>query len=835
MTGRIVDISVRHRGILFVLVTVLSVLGWLCMQRLSVDALPDLSETQVIIYSKWDRSPDIIEDQVTYPIVTSLLGAPKVKTVRGISDFGYSYVYVVFDDKTDLYWARTRTMEYLSSVLPTLPAGVKTTLGPDATGLGWVFQYVLVDDSRAHDQAQLRSLQDWYLRYQLKSVPGVSEVATVGGFGKEYQVNVDPRKLQALGIGIKRVAEAVRASNQETGARLLEIGGAEHMVRGLGYARSPEQIGDAIVTTADDGTPVRVRDVGNVVPGPELRRGLADLNGSGEAVSGIVIARNGENSLAVIDRVKKRLEEVGPGLPKGVRVVPIYDRSELIHRAIHDTTWTVIEVILTVTLVIFLFLWHVPSAVIPAITIPVTLLCSFIPFGAAGLSINIMSLGGIAVAIGAMVDAAIVVVEQTHKRLEEWQESGSQAKASDVVIAAIKEVAGPSFFTLLVIGISFLPVLALGGQEGRLFRPLALTKTIAMIVAAFVALTLDPAIRVSLTRLRCYNLRPKWLGRLIDSLLIGRIRPERSHPVSRLLIRAYEPVVRWSLRRPTLILVLAALVMASTIPVWGRLGSEFMPTMQEGTLLYMPSTLPGISITEAKRLTQSLDRTIHQFPEVDQVLGKAGRADTATDPAPLSMLEAVITLKPRSEWRARSTWYSNWAPAWLKPSLRHITSDRISEEQLVSELNRTLQVPGLSNAWTMPIRGRVDMLTTGIRTPLGLKVLGSDPKVIQALSAKAAGYVQQLPGARSVFAERPADGFFVDIQWNRDELARFGLSIEAAQQTLSTAVGGENVTTVLDGRARYPVSVGICGISGAIRKPSAAYCWHLRTGSGRFR
>lgn len=807
MIGRIIDFSVRNRPLVFLLTGILCVLGWWSMRRVPVDALPDLSETQVIIYSKWDRSPDIIEDQVTYPIISALLGAPKVKTVRGVSDFGYSYVYAIFEDKTDLYWARARTMEYLASVLPNLPSGVKTTLGPDATGLGWIFQYVLVDHSGAHDLAELRSLQDWYLRYHLKSVPGVSEVASVGGFGKQYQVNVDPGKLQAFHIGINKVVDAVRAGNQETGARLLDFGGAEYMVRGLGYSRSPADIGNAVVTATDDGTPIRVRDVGRVVLGPDLRRGVTDWNGQGEAVSGIIVMRSGENALDVIDRVKARLKEISPGLPPGVQIVPVYDRSELIQHAISDTRWTILEVVLTVSLVIFLFLWHVPSALIPAITIPVTVLLSFIPFSAAGFSANIMSLGGIAIAIGALVDAAIVVVEQTHKRLEEWQTSGSPGSYATVVIGAVKEVAGPSFLSLLVIAISFLPVLTLEGQEGRLFKPLAYTKTLAMVIAAFLAITLDPALRLTFTHLRRFHLRPRWLARSLDTVLVGTIQPERHHPVSRFLIRTYEPVVRWSLRHPAMVLGLAGLVVLSTVPVYLRIGSEFMPPLEEGALFYMPSTLPGISIAEARRLVQTTDQIIRRFPEVDQVLGKAGRADTATDPAPLSMLETVITLKPKSQWRPVPTWYSNWSPAWLKPLLRHLSSDVISEEQLVDEMNRALQIPGVTNAWTMPIRGRIDMLTTGVRTPLGVKILGSDPAEIQHLAERVAAALKPIQGARSVFAERAADGYFLDVAWDRDKLARYGLSIEQAQQTLASSVGGDNVTTTIEGRARYPVNV----------------------------
>jgi Cu(I)/Ag(I) efflux system membrane protein CusA/SilA len=804
---RVIEFCARNRLLVFALTAAACVAGYWSMRRMPLDAIPDLSDTQVIIYSKWDRSPDIVEDQVTYPIVTALLGAPKVKAVRGFSDFGYSYVYAIFEDGTDLYWARSRTQEYLAAVLPNLPEGVKTTLGPDATGLGWIFQYVLLDTSGKHSLADLRSTQDWYVRYHLRSVPGVSEIATVGGFGRQYQVNVDPQKLQAYGIGIDKVTEAVRGGNAETGARLIEFGGAEYMVRAMGYAKSAADLEDSVITAAADGTPIRVRDVGQVVPGPDFRRGIADLDGAGEAVSGIVVMRDSRNALDVIQRVKARIAEIEPGLPAGVKIVPIYDRSELIERSISNLRRTIIEVMLTVALVILLFLWHIPSALIPVITIPVAVLVSFIPFQQMGLTANIMSLGGIAIAIGALVDAAIVVVEQTHKKLEQWEADGRPGDYKDVVIGAVKEVAGPSFFSLLVIGVSFLPVLALEAQEGRLFKPLAYTKTLVMVVAAVLAITLDPALRLTFTHLRNFRFRPRWLARAANAVIAGRIRREDRHPVSRLLVRWYEPVVRWSIRRPALVVGAAALLVLSTAPVLTKLGSEFMPPLDEGSLLYMPSTMPGISITEAGRLLQVTDRIIRRFPEVDRVLGKAGRADTATDPAPLSMLETVITLKPKFEWRRVPTWYSAWAPEWLKPALRHITPDNISEDALVNELNRALQIPGVSNAWTMPIKGRIDMLSTGVRTPVGIKVLGSDPVEAGRIGQQVEAAVRTVRGARSVFSERAGDGYFLDIVWNRERLARYGLTIEEAAEILGSAVGGDNVTATVEGRARYPVNV----------------------------
>jgi Cu(I)/Ag(I) efflux system membrane protein CusA/SilA len=541
LINRVIDFSVKNPIVIFALVAALAVAGWWAMNHVPLDALPDLSDTQVIIYSRWDRSPDIIEDQVTYPLVTAMLGAPGVTTVRGFSDFGYSFVYVLFKDGTDIYWARSRTLEYLSGVTQRLPEGVTTELGPDATGLGWVYQYALVDDSGTHGLDELRSYQDWYLRYYLKSVPGVAEVAPVGGFERQYQVNLDPNRLQAYGISVRRVIEAVQGGNAESGARLIEFGGTEYMVRGRGYARSIEDFETIVVGASDAGSPIRVRDVGEVVFGPDIRRGVTDLDGLGEAVSGIVVMRQGQNALDVIDRVKARLEEVAPGMPEGVRVVPVYDRSELIHRSIDTLTSTLIGVIVTVILVIMLFLWHLPSALIPVITIPVSVLISFVPFRAMGLTANIMSLGGIAIAIGTLVDASIVVVEQTHKKIEEWDRDGRKEDYRGVIVRAIKEVGGPSFYTLLVIAASFLPVLTLEAEEGRLFRPLAYTKTLTIVVAAFLAITFDPALRLAVTHFKTFGFRPRWLSRATNAVLVGTIRPEEKHPISRFLIRIYEP------------------------------------------------------------------------------------------------------------------------------------------------------------------------------------------------------------------------------------------------------------------------------------------------------
>jgi len=807
MINRIIDFSVANKFIVFFLTAAACLAGWWSMKDVALDAIPDLSDTQVIIYSRWDRSPDIIEDQVTYPIVTAMVGAPRVKDVRGFSDFGYSYVYVIFEDGTDIYWARSRTLEYLSGVLPSLPKDMKTEIGPDATGLGWIFQYVLADTSGKHSLAELRSYQDWYLRYYLKSVPGVAEVAPVGGFGRQYQVNVDPNRLQAYGISITRVVDAVRGGNNDVGGRLIEFGGTEYMVRGRGYARSLRDFENIVLVASESGTPIRIKDIGQVVMGPDLRRGVSDLDGAGEAVSGIVVMRQGENALEVIERVKAKLREIEPGLPTGVKVVPIYDRSELILRSIENLKSTLVEVLIAVSLIILLFLWHLPSAIIPVITIPVAVLLSFIPFKMLGISANIMSLGGIAIAVGALVDAAIVVVEQTHKKLEEWQRNGRQGNYQAVVISAIKQVAGPSFFALLVIAVSFLPVLTLEAQEGRLFKPLAYTKNLSMIVAALLVITLDPALRVWFTHMKNLAFRPSWLCKAINALAVGTVQSEDKHPISRFLMRLYEPVVAWSLHWKWAVIATAAAMVVATIPVYMKLGSEFMPPLDEGSVLYMPSTMPGISIREAQKLLQVTDRIIKQFPEVDRVLGKAGRAETSTDPAPLSMLETVITLKPHSQWRKVDTWYSSWAPEWAKAIFRHITPDHIAPEELINEMNEALRLPGVANAWTMPVKGRIDMLTTGVRTPVGLKISGADLSAIEEIGTQIESLLPSVRGTRSVFAERTGGGFFLDFEWNREELARYGLSVEEAQEVVQSAIGGENVTTTIEGRERYPVNV----------------------------
>jgi copper/silver efflux system protein len=784
MTERIIAWSARNK--LFVLLVTAVTVGFAlqALRSIPLDAIPDLSDTQVIIYSRWDRSPDIVEDQVTYPIVSSLVGAPKVKAVRGVSDFGYSFIYVIFEDGTDLYWARSRVLEYLSKITPRLPEGVRTEIGPDASGVGWVYQYALVDRSGTHDLASLRSFQDWYLRAWLQSVPGVAEVASIGGFQKQYQIHVDPERMRAFGIPIDRVLAAVRDGNVEAGGRLIEMGGAEYMVRGRGYARSIPDLESIVVGSDGNGTPVSVRDLATVTTGPEIRRGVGDLDGRGDAVSGIVVMRSGENALRVIERVKARLAEVRGSLPAGVEIVPVYDRSGLIERSIDTLKTELIAALVIVSLVILIFLWHVPSAVVPIVTIPVSVLLAFIPMWAMGITSNIMSLAGIAISIGVLVDGAIVEVENAYKRLEQWNSGGRVGDFHTVRLRALQEVAPAVFFSLLVIAVAFLPVFALVDQEGRLFKPLAYTKTLAMAIAAVLALTLDPALRMLFTRMDPWTFRPRVLARVWTALTVGTYRPEESHPISRGLFAVYEPVCRFVLRFRKTTIAVALVLVAATVPVYLRLGREFMPPLDEGDLLYMPVTLPGISIGEMEDLLRVMDKALMSTPEVERVYGKAGRAETSTDPAPLSMVETVVRLKPREQWR---------------PGL--------TREGLEAELDAKLRIPGITNAFVMPIRNRIDMLATGIRTPVGVKVLGPDLATIEALGSEVEAVVREVRGARSVFAERTAGGFFLDITWDRDQLARYGVSMREAQMIVSAAIGGEPVTTTIEGRERYGVSV----------------------------
>jgi Cu(I)/Ag(I) efflux system membrane protein CusA/SilA len=807
MVERVIEFSARNRILVLLLTSVAVVAALWTLRHIPLDAIPDLSDTQVIIYSRWDRSPDIIEDQVTYPITTALLGAPRVKAVRGFSDFGYSYVYVIFEDGTDLYWARSRVLEYLSKILPRLPEGVRTEIGPDATSVGWVYQYALVDRSGKRSLADLRSLQDWYLRYHLQAVPGVAEVAAVGGFVKQYQVNADPNRLLAYGVPLTTLIDAVKKGNQEVGGRLLEFAGTEFMVRGRGYVKSTEDI-ESIVVSVDEktGTPVLVKHLAKVTLGPDIRRGVADLDGMGDTVGGIVVMRQGENALNLIERVKTKLAELTPSLPDGVELVTTYDRSQLIRRSIDTLLHSLQEEMIIVSIVILVFLWHVPSALVPIVTIPVSVLLAFIPMYFMGVTSNIMSLAGIAISIGVLVDGAIVEVENAYKRLEEWIAGGRKGDFHAVRLQALKEVGPSVFFSLLVIAVAFLPIFTLVDQEGRLFKPLAVSKNLAMAIAALLAITLDPAMRMLFTRMEPWRFRPRPLAALANVVTVGRYYPEERHPISRVLFAVYEPACRFVLRHRVLTLLATVALLATTVPVYLRLGSEFMPPLNEGAYLYMPTALPGMSVTEAQRILQIQDRILRGFPEVERVFGKAGRADSPTDPAPFSMVETTVVLKPESEWRPIKRWYSD-EPAPIRWLFSFFQPERITFEELQSEMDARLRFPGIPNIWTQPIRNRIDMLSTGVRTPIGIKVLGPDLKTVQKVGEELESVLKDIPGTRNVLAERTAGGYYVDFDLRRDELARYGLSIEDAQTMVMSAIGGENVTTTIEGRERYPVNV----------------------------
>ncbi|MBI4400840.1 MAG: efflux RND transporter permease subunit [Nitrospirae bacterium] len=765
MVEQIIEFSARNRFIVFLLVFTFASAGLWALRQTPIDALPDLSDTQVIVYTTWPgRSPDLMEDQITYPIVTALLSAPKVTVVRGLSDFGYSYVYVLFKDGTDIYWARSRVLEYLNQLAGRLPEGVTPQLGPDATGVGWVFQYALVDESGQHDLAFLRSFQDWYLRYWLRSVDGVAEVASIGGFVRQYQVNLDPTKVLAYRLSIPSIIETIRQSNKDVGGRVVEFSGIEYMVRGRGYIKSVGDIEKIAVGVSETGTPILLRDVATVRLGPDMRRGLAELDGQGEVAGGIVVMRFGENALTVIERVKAKFKELEPSMPKGVKVVTTYDRSDLILQSIDTANESLAEELLVTSAFIVLFLLHVRSAVIPILTLPLAILIAFIPMYLMGIGMNIMSLGGIIVAIGDMVDAAIVMVDNAHKRLEEWEHNGRVGDRTQVLIDSAKEVGPAIFASVLVIAISFMPVFTLQDQEGRLFKPLAWTNNLAIAMCAVLAITLVPA--------------------SLPTFIRGRIFPEQRHPVSRVLRQLYAPMLRAALRHRVGVLLIAIGLMLTTVPLYLRMGSEFMPPLYEGTVLYMPTTLPGLSVTEASRLLQMMDRKLRSFPEVERVFGKAGRAETSTDPAPFSMMEVVVALKPKDQWR---------------PGLSH--------EGLIDEMNRALQFPGVTNAWTMPIKNRVDMLTTGIRTPVGIKIFGSDLKKIEAIGQHLEMMLKEVPGTRSVYAERVSGGYFLDFEINRDEIARYGLKLMDVGRIIESAIGGENIATTIEGRERYPVNV----------------------------
>ncbi len=803
---KVIGFSARNKFLVLIFTAAAMAAAIWCLKNIALDAIPDLSDTQVIIYSRWDRSPDIIEDQVTYPIVTAMLGAPRVKAIRGFSDFGFSYVYVIFKDGTDLYWARSRTLEYLSKITSHLPQGVQTELGPDATGVGWVFQYALVDTTGKHDLQELRSFQDWFLRYNLQSVPGVAEVASLGGFVKQYQVTVDPNRLLAYNMPLTKVVEAIRKGNEEVGGRLLEFSGAEYMVRGRGYAKSVDDIEKIVVGTDNKGTPILVKHVGTVALGPDIRRGVADLDGGGDVVTGTVIMRSGENALSVIKRVKEKIKELEPSFPPGVKLEITYDRSNLILRAIDTLKHQLTEEMIIVSLVILLFLWHFPSAIIPIVTIPIAVLLSFIPLFGMNLTSNIMSLSGIAISIGVLVDGAIVEVENAYKRLEQWVSGGKKGDYHLVRLAALKEVGPSVFFSLLVIAVSFMPIFTLLDQEGRLFKPLAWAKNLAMAIAAVLAITLDPALRMLFTRMEPVRLKFNWLSKIATTLAVGNYYPEEKHPVSKILFKVYEPACRFVLRHRKATILTALLLVLTTVPVYFKLGSEFMPPLWEGDLLYMPITLPGISVTESARLLQKQDEILKGFPEVEKVFGKAGRIESSTDPAPFSMMETVVTLKPTEEWRKIPRWYS-WMPKLLQEPLRRIWPDRISRDDLVEKMDEALQIPGQTNAWTMPIKNRIDMLSTGVRTPIGIKVLGRDLKTIEEIGMHLEMILKDIPGTRSVYAERAAGGYFLDFDLKRDQISRYGLSIDDVQTVILSAIGGERVSNTIEGRERYSINV----------------------------
>jgi len=765
MIERLITWCARNRVVTIALVLVATVAGLRAIRQTPLDAIPDLSDTQVIVSTEWmGRSPDLVEDQITYPIVTALRSAPGVRYVRGLSMIGDSFVYVVFKDGVDLYWARSRVLEYLATMQGRLPEGVTPRIGPDATSVGWVFEYALVDTTGRNDLSQLRSFQDWYLRYWLQSVDGVAEVAAVGGFVRQYQIDLDPRRLESYGISIREVATAVQASNRDVGGSVLEVGEHEHFVRGRGYIRSLDDLRGIVVKTGEGGVPVTVAQLGEVYLGPEPRRGIAELNGQGEVVGGIVIMRQKENALHVIEGVKRRLAEVKGSFPPGVHLVTTYDRSELIRSAVHTLSRSLLEEMAIVSLVIVFFLLHFRSALVPILTLPIAVVLSFIPMSGQGLTANIMSLGGIAVAIGAMVDASIIMVENVHKKLETWEAGGRLGSREEAILAGLREVGRPVFFALMVITISFLPIFTLEGTEGRLFKPLAYTKTYSMFFAALLAVTLTPALAA-------------WFIR-------GPIRHERDHPISRRMVGAYGPVVRFAVRRRGLVIAAAALLVLSTIPIFLSLGSEFMPPLNEGTILYMPTAPPGISQTEAATVLQLMDRRLREVPEVKTVFGKIGRARTGTDPAPLSMVETVITLKPESEWRKGMTW-----------------------DKLVAELDARSRFPGMPNLWWMPIQTRNEMLATGVRSAVGVKVFGPDLATIERVGIDVERSLRTVKGTRSVFAERVTGGYFLDFDIDRAAAARYGLRVGDVQDVIEAAIGGMTVSQTVEGRERYPISL----------------------------
>ncbi len=769
MIAKIIEFSARNKFVIFLFVFASIAWGWWALKNTPLDAIPDLSDTQVIIYTEWTgRSPDLVEDQITYPISSTLLAAPKVQAVRGYSYLGSSFIYIIFEEGTNIYWARSRVIEYLQAVKNKIPAEVNPVLGPDATSLGWGFSYAVIDETGGHDLSELRTIQDYRLKLAIESVPGVSQVASIGGFVKQYQINVDPNRLLAYNIPITKVMDAVRKSNKDAEGRVLDFSGVEYMIRGRGYIKSLTDLEQIAVGTNGTGTPIYLRDVATVQLGPEIRRGLAELDGKGEVTGGIVVVRFGENVLNVIERVKQKIAlDIAPTLPKGVKIVPTYDRSDLILRSIDTLKEEILKLTIAVSVVCIVFLFHLPSALVVLLTLPIAIIASFICMYYIGVTSNIMSLSGIAIAIGAMVDASIIMVENSHKKLEEWEAAGRPGGSHgrvDVIIEGAKEVGPSLFFSLLVITVGFLPVFVLQEQAGRLFKPLAYTKTFAMLFSSFLAVTLTPV--------------------LMTLLIRGKIRPEEKNPVSLVLHRLYEPAATLALRFKKTVIILAIVILGVTVFPFMKLGSEFMPPLYEGTLFYMPVTVPAISIAEASRLLLMQDKLIKQIPEVSQVFGKAGRAETATDPAPLEMFETVINLKPESQWR------------------QGMTPDKIKDE-----LNDVLSIPGVANSFTMPIKARIDMLATGIRTPVGIKILGSDLNEIEKIGLAIEHHMKDIPGLRSVYAERVTTGYFLDFDIRREAIARYGLTIDDVQEVIQSSIGGMNLTTTVEGRARFPVNV----------------------------
>ncbi len=766
LISKIIEWSINNK-VLVIILTVTLILGgiWAIMNT-AIDAIPDLSDVQVIIYTEYPgQGPRIVEDQVTYPITTKMLSVPYAQDVRGYSFFGFSMVYIIFEDGTDLYWARSRVLEYLSSMRSSLPQAISPELGPDATGLGWVYQYALTSNKRSLQE--LRSIQDWFLRYELSAIPGVSEVASVGGFVKQYQVNVDPTRLSSYGIPLSKVKMAIKESNNDVGGRLMEMGETEFMVRGLGYIKSVDDLKDiAIGADKMTGTPVYLKDVANIDIGPELRRGLAELNGEGETVGGIIVQRFGENGLAVINRVKERLKELKASLPDDIQIVPVYDRSELIHKAVDNLSDKLLEEGLIVALVIIGFLLHFRSSLVAIFTLPTAVLAALFVMKFQGINANIMSLGGIAIAIGAMVDAAIIMVENSHSHIVNNQMLPEEKRRPHwaVILQSSKEVGPSIFYSLLVITVSFIPVFTLESQEGRLFKPLAFTKTYSMAAGAILAITIIPV--------------------LMGFLIRGKMKREDENPVTRFLMNIYHPVVDFVMKKRWWVILLSVIIVAVSYLPFSKLGSEFMPPLYEGDLLYMPTTLPGISITKAREILQQTDRMIKSFPEVESVFGKIGRADTPTDPAPLSMIETTIQLKPEDEW-----------------------PEGMTREKLVDELNEAVKLPGVTNAWTMPIKTRIDMLSTGIKTPVGIKIAGPDLNVLQKIGKELEKTIKPVPGTRSVYAERSVGGNYVDFNIDRNAIARYGLSVTDVQNVFMSAVGGMNVTKTVEGLERYPVNL----------------------------